>query len=288
MRKTGLKAMALILLLALIVPAPSRAQNAAAESRWASGDIKIDGVAKEWDGIPLLTWDKAEIQYAFQNDADTLYILFIFKNPKYRSSVEEEGLVVYFDEAGKTRNDYGISFRKRRITAGELITLLEKEGPVSEEQRTQVQSKPFYDYYDSEVKAAKSESSQTPGVGAGRRAIFRYAQQQKTMVYEFAIPMNRIPPAAAGVGAQPGATIALGFEWGGPTAEQRKAMIRTQGGRASIANEEINGGKTDLVLQKTGSSDRIPTKYSFWNEVRLAAHLKFLENNLMLRKILYD
>jgi hypothetical protein len=271
MKKTGLKAMALILLLALMVAAPSPAQSAAAESRWASGNIKIDGVAKEWDGIPPLTWEKAEIQYAFQNDGDTLYILFIFKNPKYRSSVEEEGLVVYIDEAGKTRNDYGISFRKRRITAGELLNLLAKEGPISEEQRTQAQAKPFYDYYDSEVTAAKSESSQTPGAGAGRRAIFRYAPQQKTMVYEFAIPMNRVPPAAAGVGAQPGATISLGFEWGGPTAEQRKAMLRAQGGRASIANEEIGVGKTDLVLQKTGSSEHIPTKYNFWNEVRLAA-----------------
>lgn len=270
MNKTSLKASALIILLALMIPAASRAQNAAVESRWASGNIKIDGVAKEWDGIPLLTWDKAEIQYAFQNDADTLYILLIFKNPKYRSSVEEEGLVVYFDEAGKTRNDYGISFRKRRITAGELLNLLAKEGPVSDDQRTQVQSKPFYDYYDSEVKVAKLESSQTPGAGDGRRAIFRYAPQQKTMVYEFAIPLNRVSTAAAGVGGQPGATIALGFEWGGPTEEQRKAMIRNQGGKASISNEELDGGKTDLVMQKTGSSDRIPTKYFFWKEVRLA------------------
>jgi hypothetical protein len=121
MKKTDLKAMVLILLLDLMAPPPSRAQNAAAESRWASGNIKIDGIAKEWDGIPLLTWDKAEIQYAFQNDADTLYILFIFKNPKYRSSVGEEGIFVYLDETRKTRNNYGISLRKRRITAGELL-----------------------------------------------------------------------------------------------------------------------------------------------------------------------
>ena len=268
MQKTDLKARTLIIVLALMIPAATWAQNATVESRWAGGNMKIDGSAKDWDGIPLLTWEKAEIQYAFQNDADMLYILFILKNPKYLSSIEEEGLTVYFDEAGKTRKDYGINFRKRRITAGELLNLLAKEGPVSDDQRTQVQSKPFYDYYDSEVKAAKSESSQTPAAGAGRRAIFRYAQQQKTMVYEFAIPLNRVSTAAAGVGAQPGATIALGFEWGGPTAEQRKAMLRAQGGRAIIANEEI--GKSDIVPPKTESADRIPTKYYFWSEVRLA------------------
>jgi len=270
MKKTGWIAIISMILLDVMIPAPTCAQSAPTESRWTGGSVKIDGVAKEWDNVPLLTWDKAEIHYAFQNDADTLYILFIFKNPKFTSTVEVEGLTIYLDESGKTRNDYGINFRKRRITAGELIKLLEKEGSVSDEQKANVQAKPFYDYYDSEVKGAKMESPQLTGPVGARRAIFRYAQQQKTLVYEFAIPLDRVTAAAAGVGARPGTTTSLGFEWGGPTAKQREEMIRAQGGRASIANEELDGGKTDLVMQKAGSSGRMPTKYFFWNEVRLA------------------
>lgn len=81
-----------------------------------------------------------------------------------------------------------------------------------------------------------------------------------------------------GIGAEPGKSLKIGFEWGGMTKEMRAALMRR---RAAVASEASEGAKGFEVRRDEsdegpviGSRD-IPfekgaKKYSFWVDVKLA------------------
>lgn len=268
MKKMSFSVLSMVLAVAILPVISGRAaEDKTTESVWTSQPPKIDGAANEWEGAALAEWENGGVQYAFRNDAQNLYVLFIIKDSKLRSTIEDVGITLYVDAQGNKNKSYGIHFQKKRITAEEFIAMLEKEGAVSEDQKAQIRSKPFYNYYASEVVTKKTGSSPVPpGV---RPAMFKYASQQKSLVYEFTAPLNRIQDNAAGIGAQPGATVTIGFEWGGPTEEQRKAIAKARGEQSSIANETDLGRSTDITAGARGI-DRLPPKHSFWSTVRLA------------------
>lgn len=268
MKKMSFLILRMVLAMAILPAISGRAaEDKTTESVWTSQPPKLDGAANEWEGAALDEWEKGGIQYAFRNDAQNLYVLFLIKNTKLRSTIEEVGITFYVDAEGNKKKDYGIHFQKKRITAEEFIALLEKDSIVSEDQKAQIRSKPFYNYYASEVVTKKTGLSPVPpGV---RPAMFKYASQQKSLVYEFTVPLNRIQDNAAGIGAQPGATVTIGFEWGGPTEAQKKAIAKARGEQANIANETDLGRSTDITAGAR-EIDRLPPKHSFWSTVRLA------------------
>jgi len=272
MKKMSFLVSGMFLALAILPAIPGRAEGGqATNSAWASQPPKVDGAAREWEASVLAEWEKGGVQYAFRNDAQNLYVLFIVKDAKFRSTIEDVGITLYFSTEGKEKKDYGILFRRKRITAEESIALLEKEGPVSEDQKAQIRSRAFYNYYAHEVLTKKAEGPLPQEGISVPPAFFKYAAQQKTLVYEFAIPLARVQEMAAGVGAEPGAKVMVGFEWGGPTEEQRKAIARARGERANITNETDVSGMNRM--DPTGGArgiDRLPPKYSFWSTVQLA------------------
>ena len=103
------------------------------KSQWASSPPKIDGLDQDWTAMNLYS-QKNNIKLGLRNDEKYLYILFCFTNPKYLSTVELTGLTVYFNPEGKKDKDFGLNFRKIKISADEFIARLEKErGPLKEE-----------------------------------------------------------------------------------------------------------------------------------------------------------
>jgi hypothetical protein len=244
-------------------------QDKPAESVWAAQPPKIDGASKDWEGTTFSAWEKGGVQYAFRNDGNNLYLLFTITEPKLRSTIEELGLTVYVDLTGQESKDYGILFRRKRITANESIALLEKQGPVSDEQKEKMRATPFYNYYFTEVVNKKGEAVPVPPGIAGPPAMFKYTTEKKNLVYELMIPLSRINPALPGLGAGPGSTLSLGFEWGGPTEEQRKALARARGAQSNISNETDVGRSTDITAGAR-NIDRMPVKHTFWSIINLA------------------
>jgi hypothetical protein len=253
------------------------AQDAAVHSVWAAQPPKIDGASKDWEGQALTDAEKGGVQYALRNDGNNLYVLFVIIDPKLRSTIEELGLTLFVDPAGQESKDYGILFRRKRITANESIALLEKQGPVSDEQKTRLRATPFYNYYFTEVVNKKGETVPVPAGIAGPPAMFKFAAEKKSLVFELMIPLPRLNPALPGLGVGPAGTAELGFEWGGPTEDQLKAIARARGAKANITNETgqsslsmSSGGRGDPTAGATGI-DRVPQKYTFWTKVAIAA-----------------
>lgn len=257
-----------ILSVLAVFPALS-GQNKATESVWATQPPKIDGASKDWEGTTFDMWEKGGVQYAFRNDGNNLYLLFMITDAKLRSTIEDLGLTIYVDLSGQKSKDYGILFRRKRITANESIALLEKQGPVSDEQKEKMRATPFYNYYFTEIVNKKGEPVLVPQGVTGPPAMFKYTTEKKNLVYELLIPLNRGNSALPGLGAGPGLTLSIGFEWGGPTEEQRKALARARGAQSNISNETDVGRSTDITAGAR-NIDRMPEKHIFWSVFNLA------------------
>jgi hypothetical protein len=239
------------------------------QSAWTDQPVVIDGSRAEWQGASLTEWKKDAVAFAFQNDGETLYVLFVIKDPKFRSSIEANGITLYFAAGAAKVKDYGIRFKKTRLTPDEYISILEKQGPLPEEQKTSLRSKAGFVLFHHQVLDRKGRPVDNPGETAARPAIFKYAPGEKgELVYEFAVPLVRGSDLAAGVGAGAGQNVMVGFAWGGETAEMRKAAAKRQRQQADVANEEI--GRIEGRIIGSVDSGPAPKRYDLWTALKLA------------------
>lgn len=246
------------------------AQTPSVDSVWAAQPPKLDASIREWEGTAFAQWENGAVQYAFRNDGGNLYLLFMITDSKLKSTIEEGGLTVWIDPAGQESKDYGILFHRKRITANESITMLERQSVLSDEQKAKIRQTPYYNYYLAEVVDKKGDRVPVPAGVAGPAVLFKFATEKKTLVFELGIPLVRMNPTLPGLGANPGATVSLGFEWGGLTESGRIALARSRGAQSDIANEQITSGRGTDITAGARKIERTPTKYSFWTIVNLA------------------
>lgn len=265
------------MILALCIP--NIAKDKIVESKWTSDPVKIDGSNNDWDSSALIAQKKVDVDYAFMNDAENLYILFIFKNPKYLSSINMTGMTVWFYTKGMKKKDCGLKFIKKKISADDYISLLEKKGEtIPEAQKSMIRANESYILYDHKMITKKAEFSSKDSEGKKLEIpIFRSRTQQKTVFYEFSIPLKKVVELAAGIGAEPGKSLKVGFEWGGASKEMKEAAasrIGSQDSKATASRATGSATQERRVSSGSGGLSRIrrslPKKYSFWVEVKLA------------------
>lgn len=262
------------LILALSLTGFSKSEKIA--SNWVVFPLTIDGSYDEWGDDALNFEKKVGVNYTFRNDAENLFILFIFKDPKYLSSISATGMTLWFNTEGKKKKKYGITFTKKQVSADAFISILEKQkGTLSEEEKNNMRVNPYYFLHNTKVISKKSKpTSQTADSGEVNTAIFRSMKQEKMVIYEFAVPLKRMTEQAHGIGTEPGKIIKVGFEWGGMTDEMKKA--RTERRKISGTDPMKPGESADSwVKRSTGYSkssrtSQGPIKYSFWVDVQLA------------------
>lgn len=258
------------LAIVLSVPMSAPAADPADQSGWASAPPKIDGKRDDWEKATLSRWDKGNVGYAFRNDADRLYVLLVFNDPKFLSTATQTGIRLYFSTSGKKDKGRAVLCARRQVPTEEAIAFIKQEREISEEEMAQLGAKPSYNIYDCRVldKKGRPLADQPEPVPGSAPAHFRFTPDQKTVVFEFDFPLVRGQEPAVGVGAAPGQEISVGFEWGWPSDEQRKKAALAAG-RAGIANEEGLRGSVDRMTPVKGGG--LPPKYAFWTGVRLAA-----------------
>lgn len=245
------------------------AGQAGIDSAWTDKPVTIDGLRNDWESTPLADWKKDVVSYAFRNDGETLYILLVIQDPKYRSSIDGTGITLCFDARSGKSKDYGILFKRIKLNPMEYIAYLEKRVPVSDEQREQIRQKPGFNLYHHQVLDRKGKPVEDAGQATATPAVFKYASAGKAVVYEFSVPLRRVSELVAGVGAAPGGSIEVGFEWGGETEAMRKAAAKRLREQADIANEDTDRGDPQIVGSvKSGPS---PKKVQFWTTVKLAS-----------------
>ena len=261
-------------ILALCTPGLSK--DKIVESTWAASPVKIDGSNDDWKGDTLTLEKKVKVDYAFRNDSENLYVLFIFKEPeKFMSTIKQTGMSIWLNAEGKKKKDYGIKFQIQTVTADNYISLLEKMmGPMPEEKKKEIKSKPTHQIFHNEVIGKKGEASL---IATGPAApSFNLGRGREVVAYEFRIPLKRGEGHPVGIGTEPGKNLKIGFEWGGLTKELRKQKLEQQtarsargsaGGSTSLKGERGASGSSGFSMSRIRSGVK---KYSFWADVILA------------------
>lgn len=229
-----------LLVLALCVPGMAKKKKeAVVESQWAPTLVKIDGWNTEWDAGALSSERKVAVDYAFMNDAKNLYILFIFKNPRFLSTIGLTGMTVFFSPEGKAAKDDGIRFYARKLSADDYIALMEKEiGPAPEDKKKAIKANPAYIVFGNETI-----SKGKPGEYKITGALFRNQNDKKTVMFEFSIPLEKLAGLSPEIGVEPGKGMNVGFQWGGTTEEIKKDLAgRIGDGAASAAGGAAAAG----------------------------------------------
>ena len=268
-----------VLILMLSITFMASAKSKVINSIWTEAPVNIDGSAEDWAEHTLSFEKKVKVDCAYRNDSGYLYVLFIFKDPKYLTSINASGMTIYFNTEGKKKKDSGITFSNRRVSAEQFIALIEQQqGQLPEERKSQIKNTPYYFVQNyTVINKKKNPPSQAEESVEVKRALFRFAKDQATVVYEFAIPLEKSTKLAPGIGTEPGKAIKIGFEWGGMTKAMKDAKmkqlgdstIRTTATKAGGLTSERSGGRESSGTMSSMRKRR-PKKYLFWADVQLA------------------
>ena len=245
-------------------------------SKWVDFPLTIDGSNEDWGNEALNFEKKVDVDFAFRNDTENLYILFIFKDPKYLSSIDATGMTLWFNTEGKKKKNYGLTFIKKQVSADAFISILEQQkGTLSEEEKNNIRANPRYFLHNIKVVGKETKpASQQADSEEESAALFRSMRQEKMAMYEFAVPLKRMTEQAHGIGTEPGKIVKVGFEWGGLTEEMKKA--RAEGHEIPGTDAMRRGESADAWSKRSSgfsersSGGRRPVQYSFWVDVQLA------------------
>ncbi|MFB0566012.1 MAG: hypothetical protein ACETWK_10085 [Candidatus Aminicenantaceae bacterium] len=245
-------------------------------SSWTNIPINIDGSSDDWEYSALNSEKNVSVDYGLKNDSENLFILFVFKDPKYLSTIKATGMTLWFNLEGKKNKIYGIKFIKQQVPAEEFISILEQEkGSLSEEEKNNVRANPYYFLHNIKVINKKSKSSTEVSDSARLKpAVFRSMKSENMHIYEFAVPLNRATEQAPGVGAEPGKTIKICFEWGGMTEAMKTARMKrlsdTGGGPQDPRRSGGSWSKGSSYSKRVPRVSPGVTKYSIWVDIQLA------------------
>jgi hypothetical protein len=266
----------------LALPSPA-ADKPPVESAWTATPIQIDGQLDEWPEAALQYNKDFEVRYAFKNDANFLYCVFVFDNPRYLSSLEQSGLTFWINPE-KERRTYGFRFYRKMATSDQVIEQLEKNGSViSDQKKAEIKLKPRYFLYSCDVLNKKGDIiPHQPGTANGS---YRVGRAQKRMVFEYAIPLALLTDPNQKPALDPTKPFHLGFEWGGLTEEMKKQSLAETGdanvqvdnsaagmtASGSFSGERAEGQEAGgrSVSIEDGIRRRMPKKYDFWIDLKL-------------------
>ncbi|HVP91631.1 MAG TPA: hypothetical protein VMS75_10505 [Terriglobales bacterium] len=251
------------------------AKDTPVSSQWAAGPVRIDGSDQDWQGATFLTDPDSMAKYAVMNDGKNLYVFVQFADEKSASTIESTGMKVFFNADDKKSKDLGVLFTRKALPTETMIAEMEKRGEaLSDERKAELRKqKTQMVLVEEPINAKKLAAPADPAVKT-EPPLYRTTKKQRAQSYEFRIPLSRVNQVA-GIGAEPGRTIKLGFEWGGLTDEMKRDMMGPRGLSGpnpglsdSLANERNDSaGGSGAVLRH----DPRTRQHSFWIDLKLAA-----------------
>lgn len=270
-----------LLIAVLTVAVPFFAEDKIIESTWTAKPPQIDCQAVDWTQNVLDLSKSENVRYAFKNDANYLYLLFIFNESKTLSSIAATGMTFWINTEGKEKKTHGLRFYQKIINGQQLIQQMEKQGEsIPEEKKAEfLKSKAPFKLFGCDIINKKGEA--VPPVTRGV-ATYRAGKDGKNTVYEFVIPMAFLKDPASQTPFDATKPFKFGFEWGGAT----PAMLRNQvsdlgdqgvragGGSGGNLESQVRGEESEEFNAPSSDMSRIrrrlPKKFDFWINLKVA------------------
>lgn len=263
--------------LAVFLAAPIFSEVLTVGSRRAPGPVKIDGRGDDWPSASPVLETKTGAELRFQNDGRNLYILLVVKNLEALKSAEATGMTIFHRPGRGKKTGSGVLFLAKDMPAEDIIRWRESQGALlTEGEKAEIRKSALQPLFLAFAVGAKG-SMYGPLV---RRqmdtdppyfVVFRGAGEA---TYEFRIPLASPESVPGGIGAEPGQTIRISFDWGGTV----RGSLSTKGSREAPSAESgyMSGtgrtwGQEFLDTFDSMSRPSIGTgKYSFAMDVKLA------------------
>ena len=246
------------------------------QTNWAAEPVKVDGEMAEWTGGSTVYFEDIGVQLGLQSDNQHLYLLFRFSNQAWARAIRMGGVTLWLDNSGKKKKDFGIRYTGGSTLSGLQGTGAPGKGGFREAMTEEQQGRPrdAEQTLADQITVIDNKSSQeialSPNGSGGPAACF--ASPQGTYTYEFSIPLERGDVFDCGIGAQPGQTICLGFEWGGMDEKDRQSMMKRRGDGppGGMSGGRGGGGKGGMGGGRGGSRMQPPEKEELWVKTQLA------------------
>lgn len=258
-----------VVLIGLLVLPLAADKDKAIASRWADAPVAVDGNPSEWMREEAVAVESVGTDLAVRNDAGNLYLLFVLRDPKFQSTVEQTGITLWINSDMKSKKVRGIKFHKKTVTAEELIRNLKDQGQtLGAEKEAELKTRPSYILFACDV--VNKKGAVMPHTGPTGTGAYRVASGEHVMVYEFRIPFALLNDPENGVNVDPAKPFKVGAEWGGMTEEARAERMAELHGMEGISER---GDMSEGAV--TGSYDGMqtsrPKTYLFWVDLQLAA-----------------
>jgi hypothetical protein len=252
------------------------AQTPVTQSSLASAIIRPDGQAAEWQDTPGVRDIKSGAKLAFQNDGRDLFILIVFQKPEARESLESTGLTILVRPAGSKKLERGVLFLMRPVPAETYIRWHESQGTfLTEGEKTKLRDAVLQDLCLTFAVGARG-SIYGPLRLLGEESVtpeFAVSEDAAGTTYEIKIPLPSPDLVPGGLGASPGETVRISFEWGGAsrkilvTKATRETPPAEKGGLSGVASpaQEFLNMFDSLSRPTMGTKE-----FSFAVDVKLA------------------
>lgn len=238
------------------------------------GTMAIDGQSSDWEGIPVISYEKEHASLRISNDDKNLYLLFETGDPRTARMIRISGITLYLDNSGKRRKDFFVRF---------------KGGPSPAEMRgargidrTQPRAgwrdgtSPFETDFDTTTRFTCYEKNniiekEIP-IDGGEGPAVAYSAQPGAFVYEFRIPLAESSIRYYGIGTSAGQKIGVGLIWGDRSAFRPDFSGRgfSGGGSPRIGGPSAGGRGRSTRGPGGRGGGRGFEKQEVWFKARLA------------------
>jgi len=174
------------------------------------GAIVVDGLMADWEELPTTYLEDQGVVMGLSNDDDHLYFMFRFRDEKWARTIRMSGLTLWLDSRGEKGKDFTLKYRG----GPKLSELMPKNENVPEEmrERTPRRDTAMTDELTCAVKDRLVEMPIPLDGANGPKAAF--GTDHGFYVYEFMIPLKDSEVRYYGLGAEAGAKITIGANWG--------------------------------------------------------------------------
>lgn len=176
----------------------------------AEGRIEVDGLMGDWGELPTTYLEDQGVVLGLSNDDDNLYFMFRCRDEKWARTIRISGLTLWFDGQGEKGKDFQIKYRG----GPKMSALMPQNENISEEMRERMMNR---DTAQTEeltcaVKDRIVEMPIEPDGSNGPQVA--YGTDHGFFVYEFKVPLKESEVRYYGIGAEKGAKITIGAQWG--------------------------------------------------------------------------
>ena len=208
------------------VPLDARAVPTRIDSHWREGAIVIDGSTDEWPGPLVQIDEKTPVTVAASNDDQFLYLVLHASDPMARARIMRQGLVVWFDPAGRNSRQFGIKYpvgmdaaeMRGRFGGG-------RRGAPRDPGSAGDPGRPDQGSVEPpgrlEVLGPKKDDVRSLVLDHAPGIAVKIGQAEGALVYELKVPLAKTAEFEYAIGTRPGALIGFGLETPKPQSSSR-------------------------------------------------------------------